>query len=547
VQWDHVGAEVAAARRQAGLSQKGLADRLGVSLWTVESIERGRADPAAHLASIQLVTGLLATDRIPASDLSPSAEPAQGQALIRSEGAGRGLVLGSIAVLVLVRFFTEVVPIVPRAANFIDIPVFFVLGLAAMAQTRGQATAEPGHLRVTIPVSFFLGLSVLSALVNSGRTEAGPVLVFLYGFLAPLGIYAAVYRLWPRGNALALSKLLVALGVIQLLVVFTIDFRRFVATGHNPDVISGTFGTNAYQLVFFLLVVLGLLAGIFSVEPRRRAARLAPVFMILILGTIFLAQYRALLATTAVSVLLIGSLVGSRARGIVAAVMIGVALIVTLQYVATRFPNLKFASTVSTLTQSPTFYASQRLDSANSVVSLFTDHPRFMVTGTGPGTFSSRAWQTFAASGSNSGSNVQGAYAKALTGGTAYHTDVSDKYVTPQLQNGTTVQGSDALSSPYSSYLSLMAEVGLLGFVLMTGVYLVATGRALRAASRSLRRPLEGDSVPALAIAASVAFAVLLQMGVLGNWLEVTRLTFISWAILAVVEKELAGSRSVRS
>jgi hypothetical protein len=30
-------------------------------------------------------------------------------------------------------------------------------------------------------------------------------------------------------------------------------------------------------------------------------------------------------------------------------------------------------------------------------------------------------------------------------------------------------------------------------------------------------------------------------MGFLGNWLEVTRLTFLSWAILAVVEKELSG------
>src|SRR2546428_702763 len=139
----------------------------------------------------------------------------------------------------------------------------------------------------SLPVLLFRGLFALSAVVNLGRVETGPVLVFLYGFLAPLGIYAGVYRLWPTGNAMALSRLLVALGVIQLVVVFVIDLPRFVASGHNPDVVSGTFGTNAYQLVFFLLVVLGLLAGIFTVEPKRTAARFAPALFVLILSAVF--------------------------------------------------------------------------------------------------------------------------------------------------------------------------------------------------------------------------------------------------------------------
>ncbi len=35
--------------------------------------------------------------------------------------------LASIAALVLVRFFTEVVPVLPRAANFVDIPIVLAL------------------------------------------------------------------------------------------------------------------------------------------------------------------------------------------------------------------------------------------------------------------------------------------------------------------------------------------------------------------------------------------------------------------------------------
>jgi hypothetical protein len=45
--------------------------------------------------------------------------------------------------------------------------------------------------------------------------------------------------------------------------------------------------------------------------------------------------------------------------------------------------------------------------------------------------------------------------------------------------------------------------------------------------------------VPALALATTVAFLTLLQMGILENWFEVTRVTFIAWAMFAVVCKEL--------
>jgi hypothetical protein len=49
--------------------------------------------------------------------------------------------------------------------------------------------------------------------------------------------------------------------------------------------------------------------------------------------------------------------------------------------------------------------------------------------------------------------------------------------------------------------------------------------------------------LPALAVASVVAFTVLLQMGLLANWFEVTRLTFIAWILLAVTSKELSARR----
>jgi hypothetical protein len=457
------------------------------------------------------------------------------------------VVLSSIALLVLIRFFTEVVPVVPRAANFIDVPLFMVLSAAGLTAAASTARSRRWYLPVAVPVMLFLGLCAVSVTANLSRVELGPVLVFLYGFLAPLGVYAAVYRLWPVGKAISLSRLLVALGVVQLFVVFTIDLRRFISSGHNPDVISGTFGTNAYQLVFFLLVVTALLATMLTCEPGRLASRLAPALFFLILVAIFLAQYRALLVTTAVTVIVIGALLRQHARGVIAGVLIIASLIVTLQYISAHFPHLKFASTVSTLFRNPGFYVSERLNTFRIAGQLYTDSPSYILTGTGPGTFSSRAWQTFAQAQSKSQSNVQGQYVSRLTGDSAYHTDVSDKYVLSRVQNGAVIQGSGSLSSPFSSYLSLMAETGLFGFFLMGGLYVAVTRHVLRLARHSLRSPVPGDPLPALLVASAVTFTVLLQMGLLaGNWLEVTRVTFLSWTLLAIATKELEARSAGR-
>ena len=572
------GDRLAQARRDVGLSQKALAERLGISLWSLDQLEQGRGELNAHLPAITDATGMHAgwfggtraanLDQVigrlaaeirlelgyplrpgptAADAVPPDRAPIQARVrrLAARRQTGRDLVLSSIGLLVLIRFFTEIVPVLPRAANFIDVPIFLVLALAGTLRSHGERKIGRSYISLAVPAFLFIGLSAVSVAVNPSRVEAGPVLVFLYGFLAPMGVYAAVYRLWPAGRALSLSRLLVGLTLLQLLVVFLIDLPRFLAS-NDPDLISGTFGTNPYQLVFYLLVATGLLAGIFTVEKGRMAARLAPLLIILILATTLLAQYRALLVTTGVTIVLIAIILRGRARGIIAGALIAISLAFTFSYVASNFPGLRFASTFSTLHNSPGYYASQRLKTASNVLSLYTDDPRFMVTGTGPGTFSSRGWYTFASVKSKSRSNVQGPYVSALTGGRVYHTDVSDKYVLSTSRSRTAIQGSRAVTSPFASYLSLLAEVGLAGFILLVGMYGWATVQALSMTARSLRRRVPRDPLPALLLASSVAFTVLLQMAFLDNWLEVTRVTFIAWILLAVGSKEFdARERTV--
>jgi transcriptional regulator with XRE-family HTH domain len=534
------GARVRAARRRAGMSQKELASRLGVSIWTVDQLERGAPAHGIRTADVAAVADVhpeFLIDNEPTSDGAPKTMAVRAPLAADAYGH-RFLVLASLAAIVLVRFFTEVVPIIPRAANFIDVPVLVTLGLGAIVYTRKRSPPGAAYLSVGGPVVAFLVVCAASAVLNPSRVAIGPALVFVYGILAPLGIYAAVYRLWPGGNAASMTRLLFALGISQFVVVLLIDLPRFFATG-DPDQISGTFGTNQYQLVFFMLLFTTLLAAAFTFEPRRVMGRAAPLLIPAALIVIFLAQYRALLLTTAVSMVLVAVMLRHRGRGLLSATVAVAALVFALAYVASAFPELRFARTLSTYRSNPVFYASERLKVAGSLVDVYTEEPAAAAIGTGPGTYSSRGWQTFALANSPSRANVAGPYASLLSGGNAYGTDVSDRYVLPRYHGGAVVEGSGQLASPLFEYVSLLAEVGVLGFLMIAGVYVVATVRLLHQAGAVVRDSALGDALPALFITSAVALTALLQMGFLDNWLEVTRVTFVSWMLLAVAQKEL--------
>ena len=323
------------------------------------------------------------------------------------------LVLGSLVALVTVRFFTEVVPVMPRAANFIDVPMVAVLALAAMVRGR-PVQLDGASIWLGLLSLAFLALAAVATLANLARVEIAPALVFVYGILGPLAVFFSVRRLWPAGGALTASRCIVALGALQLVVVAFIDLPRFIGS-NDPDEVTGTFGTNAYQMVFFLILVVALLIGIRAHEPRRLAARVAPLMIFGCLAAIVLAQYRSLLLTSGLALVLAAALVSRSPRramtlGVTAVASFVVVLVLAAQYV----PVLKVNETVEL---SPVELLEKRIEIADQLDSLYTSNPRFALTGTGPGTYSSRGWQTFALAESTSQSNVAGGLALALTGG----------------------------------------------------------------------------------------------------------------------------------
>lgn len=92
----------------------------------------------------------------------------------------RNLIVLSLVLIVTIRFFTEVRPVLPRAANFIDVPLFVILFFRYALTPR----APRGTRRwFSLAAGLFIAVWLLSSLVNTGRVAVGPGVLFLYGFL----------------------------------------------------------------------------------------------------------------------------------------------------------------------------------------------------------------------------------------------------------------------------------------------------------------------------------------------------------------------------
>ena len=533
------GQRLAQARRSAGLSQRGLADRLGVPIWGVEQMESGKADPAPYLTEISALTGQ------PLTYFLVPARQARGDEEVIVEDLGeettdtiprRFLVLGALTVLMLIRFFTETIDLFPKWWTFVDIPIFVAILLFAIgAQTWRQ---PPPQLRAIVALAVLLiGIIGVSVMTNLGRLEAAPAAVYIYMVLSPVAWAVAIYRLWPGGNAALVTRWLFLIGVIEVVVVLLFNIPLFLSM-RNPDVISGTFGENGYQLVLVLFVIISSLAGVLAYDRKRPVARFAVPAIIAFSLIIFLVQYRTLLVTLALSVMLIGYFMRGRARSVLVGATLVMVIAGAFYAVSSSFSELKYQQVQDIAQQGgPMVFIDARLGVASDVVNLYADNPRYVLTGTGPGTFSSRAWRTFGVA-DNPEKTVAGNFVQRFTGGEVYRTDVSDQYTVPRLRAQEVIGGSVQLTQPYSSYTAAAAEVGMGGLILLGAIYIIAFMWAAKITQAAVRERLPSDPIVPIALAATVAFFVLLQLGALENWLEVTRMTFFAWALLAIAAKE---------
>lgn len=421
---------------------------------------------------------------------------------------------------VVSRLFTETIPILPSIVNFADLPL---LGVLVLVVAWRQTTRMGGifwHAGLLPPIGLFVAISLVSLLRSWVATNVAlvPGLVFILLHLE--GVLYALFFVnlgWTERHTRLLAALLVGLGILQL--VLAVGQVPWALSTNNPDLASGSFGTNGSQMCFFLSLVLGYCLGQYLVTRRVRWLLLLPPLLLLYYAQGYKAMWLGLPLSIAV-VLFLFIPVRTNVKVTILALIggIGVVMVATVG-IAASIGTIGF---VQGLLQSDILQLG-KVQIWVAVAELVRGDPFVLLWGVGPGSFTSRAFQYFA---NVFPSPVPTWFPDYVVA------PITRQYVMPLFQlDRQVLLGSGNLDSPWNSYTSLLVETGLFGLIAFLAIYVVAFGRVNQTLRNAWRRQ---DGVAfSLAFAWLVGLVYLLQMAALDNWFENSRVTIVLW-LLAV-------------
>jgi hypothetical protein len=439
----------------------------------------------------------------------------------------------SVVLLVCIRFFSEKVRLLPGMVQYIDIPLTVLVGFLTILALARRGFDNDG-LRLRLLIYLFFLVFLVSWTANTTRVSLFPAAMFIFGFLSPLVFSAAAINArLGRDDVSLIMRTFFWLGLLQLVVGIFWDFPQFLITD-NPDVVSGTFGQNPYQFTYFLgLWLLYVLGG--TVIKSGKARRGQGAGIILSSAAVFVlfyaAQYRAMVIFFTLVILFTFWVSPAKlsSRALTSIGVIGVSMI-TLLIVSTTFPNLKLLRVFDLLQDTTPLVQSGKLKAVNNMFTMYGDIPHTALVGSGPGTYSSRAYVTFAEEPMGVKANVN-PLVSSLLGGRAYGTDVANRYI--QSLSHTAIQGGNTAASYESSYTSLAAETGPLGLT----AYLAAYVFALRFSYRRLVASAKArDNLGVrIAFVCLGGLMLLLIQSLFDNWLENTRVTIPLWILIGAL------------
>jgi hypothetical protein len=450
-----------------------------------------------------------------------------------------GLVYAIVILLIVVRFFTERVAILPRALNAIDlIAVPILLPFCLLWTIVKKKFRFRGKWPILL-ITLFLIVWSFSWLVNSAEVHWIGGLLFVGGLLTPICFYLiliniGLYRRFCR----RLLRLLSALLIVNL-IIGSIQARQGFGTG--ADFVFGTFGVNQNQLAFFLAVMMAYLLA------RWRYQRFSIFNLLLLLWSsilFILCGFQTLWIMFAVACglvfLVFGLLTGRLLAGKISRKLIPIVVITALVPVfALSLLNFTRFNIYDVLSQFSThFDRLGKVQLIKSVPLVWESRPWAFWLGVGPGTFNSRAFRSIAIVpyGTGGGTDVAASVIEPF-----YTSELSARFVIPYFQRGVYLLSGANTDGPFTSYVSVPIEVGMIGGVALFGIY----GIAALALIRSLRHSSDPQQRMLAAWALS-CLLMLLGIAAVDNYLETTRYTLLVWLTVAVWQIYAQGGGSVR-
>lgn len=431
------------------------------------------------------------------------------------------------------RFFSEILRVIPKWVDVFDMPIILLLLFFSFFRYPNLDIDQEEHRHFVRSVFALCIIIFVSSLVNLKELFEPAALLFAVGILSGpflviiLNKFVDDVQLFPS----QIYKLFVVLFFINIIIVSLIDIPRFQST-LDPDVFSGTFGLNAYQFSIFLIISGGLILGKF-VEGKVGLVLLI-CSHVFIFFTFVLLQYRAALPFFISSyALMCITLFG---RKILKSVVIGsvILLFFTSIIYLSIIPEegrkvLKYDSWIYILQDPGKFLKYGKFQGYPQTAKLIKSSPVTALVGVGPGNFMSRAYNTFG--------EEYTAYKKSKKGvGNLIQkwfglkgprqTSVNKHYLGKI--KGEVVLGTYQLSNPNSSYLAIIAEIGLVGGAIIFMLYLYVFRRSLKLIRIAKTHCTE--LLPfATALVGSISY--LIQLAFLENYWEMTRATLPVWLL----------------
>ncbi len=443
-------------------------------------------------------------------------------------------IVGFFAVLLVSRFFSETIGVLPKAVDLLDLIVIPILLLLSISQRPSRDADHALQHRVSWLVVLFVIVCLVSCAVNNERVHFGPVVLFMFGMLEGPLLFIALNKVihdrLDMGSRVA--KFINVIVIVEAAVVVLVNIPVFIATG-DPDKVSGTFGNNCYQFSAFLVLMGGYFLGQFYVKGRLSIYGIAIQCFVAI--TFILLQYRTAMPAFLISyAVLLTVLYGRRfiRMGSVAMVL-GLIVYYAFTYIsASEELDLKYEDFYE-LAANPSVLADYgKVKSYFNTADMFSEYPYMVVVGCGPGTYVSRANYTFTNEISTSKKKGVANILRTVFGDKPYLSDVQMQYIQPLYQLES-LFGSIQVNNPNSSVLATAAEVGFSGLIIMVLLYGFLTVKALgylryaKAVADPVLLPLSTSLV-----ITSLYFVMLSPMD---NYIEIARVTLPLWLLFWTV------------
>ncbi|WP_299982506.1 hypothetical protein [uncultured Pseudoteredinibacter sp.] len=436
------------------------------------------------------------------------------------------LVAALIVFMVSSRLFTETFGLLPKIVDVINYP-FFVLTLSATVFCLFFRGACLKKFELILVVGF--ALLIISFLGNVATVYFPAFVLYVAGFYEGPLIFFVLTRLVGKdyGSSLLIQKTFLYLILINIAVVIFVSYPLYISSGGNPDLLSGTFGANAYYFSIFLVASLGAGVGLFY--ERRIGVGILFAFVSFVVGTFFLLQYRAALPFFLVVVFVFIYFMYSRNALRIFSVLglLAVAAVSVVYMLDSLFDNsdrLKYGDFLDILDDPYFILQFGKFQSYAATMDMWGDEIANFFLGVGPGNYTSRSYYTFSYEFLiKDGSGVSGIIREYLGQTQPRFSPYDLEYISNFRSE--IVFGSYQLSNPNSSYLTLLGELGFFGGFVGILLYFWLLLFSLGNLKESLRRH---SSVGICAFAFCGTFFVFL-LGFLDNYWEMARATLFIW------------------